>query len=89
MKYLILAFVKVFTLKIRYLYLNFYFLNIKNKYIFLDTSLNIIFFAAWSNPNKRKNILAKKSIKQILHKQIKKKMSMLYQKIFDLENKSR
>lgn len=75
LRYLILSSVKVYTLRIGDLQLNFYSLDDKNKYISLDASLDIMVSAAQCSQNQRNTILTKKHIKQILYKRIEKKVS--------------
>lgn len=75
LRYSILPFAKIYTLKIKDLQPDPSLLNEKDKYIAFDTPLDVTVFAVYSSQSKENDVLAKEPIKQILHKQIQKKYS--------------
>lgn len=65
LKYLILLSAEVYILRIGDLQPDSYFLDNKNKYVFLDVLLDVTISAAQFSQSKRINPPSKKSIKQI------------------------
>lgn len=68
LKYPILPFAKIHTLRIGDLQFNPYMLDDKNKYFSLNAFLDVTISAAWSSQNKRNDVFANELIKQILRK---------------------
>lgn len=73
LRYPTLPFAEIYILKIGQLQPDPYSLNKENKYISLNTSLDVTVFVALFNQNKKSDSSGKEPIKQILHRWIQKK----------------
>lgn len=73
LRYLIWSTKEVQILRMKKLSSDLYSSDEENNYFSLDISLNVLVSVAYFSWNKSSSTLTKKAIKQILHKQIKKK----------------